>query len=138
MIYLDTSALVKLVVQESETAALVDWLRNRPAEPIVTSALGRVELMRTANKDGTTGMADRARDLLDSLDIIPVNDNVIATAESIGPPTLRSLDAIHLASAAQIGAELTALVAYDHRLLAGCRDLGYPTASPTGTNVEGT
>lgn len=132
MIYLDTSAMVKLVVHEAETSVLVGWLRERPDEPVVTSALGRVELMRAAARDGSPGVRERARDLLDGLDILPLTDAVIALAESIGPPSLRSLDAIHLASAGQIRKELTAVVAYDQRLIEGCLALGYPTSSPVG------
>ncbi len=74
--------------------------------------------------------SERARYLLDRLDIFPINEPVIAPAETIGPPTLRSLRAIHLAAAAQIERELTAFVTYDHRLLDGCRKVGLATASP--------
>ncbi|MBJ7289469.1 type II toxin-antitoxin system VapC family toxin [Williamsia sp.] len=130
MIYLDTSALVKLVVREQETDSLTRWLVGRPGESAVTSALGSVELMRTASRAGGPGLTERARGVIDLLDIIPISDRVIALAETIGPATLRSLDAIHLASAAQIRSELTAVVAYDHRLLEGCRALDYPTESP--------
>ena len=70
------------------------------------------------------------RYLLDGLDILPITDAVIALAESIGPATLRSLDAIHLASASQIEHELTSFVTYDHRLLEGCHDVGFDTKSP--------
>lgn len=76
------------------------------------------------------GKANRARYLLDGLDILPLTEPVIGLAETIGPATLRSLDAIHLAAAAQIKRELTAFVTYDHRLLSGCREVGFVTASP--------
>lgn len=131
MIYVDTSAMTKLVVAEAESPALIDWIGERGDEPFVTSALGRVELMRTAARDGSPGMVERALHLLDGLDILPITDNVIALAETIGPATLRSLDAIHLASAAQIRSELTAFVAYDARLLEGCQAIDIPTATPT-------
>ncbi|MFD4369389.1 type II toxin-antitoxin system VapC family toxin [Rhodococcus sp. NPDC058521] len=130
MIYLDTSAMAKLITREAETAALLAWLTQRSEEAVVTSALGRIELMRTAARDGTPGMAERAHNLLDSLDIVPISESVVALAETIGAAHLRSLDAIHLASAAQLGNQLGAFVAYDHRLLDGCRALGYVTASP--------
>lgn len=131
MIYLDTSAMVKLIVHEAETPALIEWLGQRVDDPAVTSALGRVELMRTATRDGSDGIIDRARNLLGNLDILPLSDVIIATAETIGAPTLRSLDAIHLAAATQIRNELTAIVAYDQRLIDACTALGYPTSSPT-------
>jgi len=130
LIYLDTSAMVKLVVREAETAPLIEWLGKYPGVPIVTSALGRVELMRTALHDGSPGLQERARDLLDSLDVVPLSDAVIDIAESIGPSSLRSLDALHLASASVIRAEMSAFVAYDHRLIAGASALGYPTVAP--------
>lgn len=131
MIYIDTSAMTKLLVAEAESPALIDWIGERGDEPFVTSALGRVELMRTAARDGSPGIVERALHLLDGLDILPITGNVIAVAETIGPATLRSLDAIHLASAAQIRSELTAFVAYDARLLAGCQAIDIPTAAPT-------
>lgn len=131
MIYIDTSAMTKLLVEEPESSALINWIQERSDEPFVTSALGRVELMRTATRDGMPGIVERARHLLDGLDILPITDKVIALAETVGPATLRSLDAIHLASAAQIRSELMAFVAYDARLLHGCRSIDLPTATPT-------
>lgn len=129
MIYFDTSALMKLVVREAETLALTAWLAQNDDDPHVTSALGRIELMRAAARDGRTATVERARDLLDGMQLVAVSDDVVRLAESIGPPSLRSLEAIHLASAAQI--PLTAFVAYDQRLLEGARALGYPTHQPS-------
>lgn len=132
MIYLDTSALTKLLVAETETPALRCWLTARLTDDDtpVTSALGRVELMRAVAKVVEPGLPERARDLLDGLDILPLTNAVVTLAESIGPAILRSLDAIHLAAAAQIRDQLTSFVTYDHRLLAGCREVGFPTHSP--------
>jgi uncharacterized protein len=132
VIYLDTSALTKLLIAEPETPELQTWLtaQSGQGEYTVTSALGRVELMRVVARYGEPGQAERARYLLDGLDILPLAEPVIALAETIGPASLRSLDAIHLAAAAQIKRELTAFVTYDHRLLDGCRQVGLVTASP--------
>ena len=132
MIYLDTSALTKLLIAEPETPALQQWLAevNGEGEFAATSALGRVELMRAVVRHGEAGQVERARYLLDALDILPLTKSVIALAETIGPASLRSLDAIHLAAATQIGSELTAFVAYDRRLINRCREVGLPTASP--------
>ena len=131
MIYLDTSALVKLIVQEPETGVLHQWLADAEDRDHVTSALGRVELMRTALRSGDTTIMDNARRALgEDLDILAVTDDVIQRAETIAPESLRSLDAIHLASAAQLGDALTAVVAYDQRLIAACRELGQPVTSP--------
>lgn len=131
MIYMDTSALVKLIVQEPESAALRRWLADAEDHDHVTSAVGRIELMRTALRGGDTEIVANAQRILDEdLDIIAVTDEVVEMAETIGPESLRSLDAIHLATAAQLGDALTAVVAYDHRLIEGCRDLDYPIESP--------
>jgi predicted nucleic acid-binding protein len=129
---MDTSALTKLLIAEPETAELRAWLtaQSGQGDSAVTSALGRVELMRAVARYAEPGQAERARYLLDGLDILPLDEPVIALAETIGPPTLRSLDAIHLAAAAQIERQLTAFVTYDYRLSAGCREIGLPIASP--------
>ena len=134
MIYMDTSALTKLLIAEPETPELRTWLTSQidQGDSAATSALGRVELMRTVARYGDISQADRARYLLDGLDILPLTEPMMTLAESIGPATLRSLDAIHLAAAAYFDQELTAFVTYDHRLLNGCRDIGLTTASPGG------
>ena len=134
MIYMDTSALTKLLIAEPETPELRNWLTSQidAGDSAATSALGRVELMRTVARYGEAGQADRARYLLDGLDILPLTEPMMSLAESIGPATLRSLDAIHLAAAAYFEQELTAFVTYDRRLLDGCRDIGLTTASPGG------
>ena len=134
MIYMDTSALTKLLIAEPETPELRNWLTSQidQGDSAATSALGRVELMRTVARYGDISQADRARYLLDGLDILPLTEPMMSLAESIGPATLRSLDAINLAAAAYFDQELTAFVTYDHRLLNGCRDIGLTTASPGG------
>jgi predicted nucleic acid-binding protein len=134
MIYMDTSALTKLLIAEPQTPELRTWLTAQidAGDSAATSSLGRVELMRTVARYGEPGQSDRARYLLEGLDILPLTEPMMALAESIGPPSLRSLDAIHLAAAAYFEQELTAFVTYDHRLLNGCRDIGLTTASPGG------
>jgi predicted nucleic acid-binding protein len=129
---MDTSALTKLLIAEPETPELRTWLtaQSGQGEYAATSALGRVELMRVVARYGESGQAERARYLLDGLDILPLAEPAIALAETIGPATLRALDAIHLGAAARIKRELKAFVTYDHRLVDGCRQVGLPTASP--------
>lgn len=104
--------------QDNNSKCAQAWLaaQSGQGEYAATSALGRVELMRVVARQGEPGQAERARYLLDGLDILPLAEPVIALAETIGPPTLRSLDAIHLAAAAQIKRELTA---FDGRLPRG-------------------
>ena len=127
MIYLDTSALAKLVVRESETAKLTTWLQDHDDKAWATSIVGHVELGRLAARHGVPAQAVQ---LLDGVDTIPLDSRVAAIAAAAGPATLRTLDAIHLASAMLVRAELTALVAYDHRLLAAVQTVGLPTCSP--------
>ncbi|MDF0528659.1 type II toxin-antitoxin system VapC family toxin [Tsukamurella sp. 8F] len=133
MIYLDTSALIKLLVEEEETRSLLSWLAGRKGEASISSDLSRVEVMRTVLRAGESGLVEQARYVLDSLDILPLSEPVIALAETVGSPSLRSLDALHLAAALQVESEVTAFVTYDHRLQEACRDVGLPVAAPGAT-----
>ena len=131
MIYLDTSALVKLIVREKESADLQRWVARSDDRDHVTSVVGRIELMRAAARSGSEEVvANAQRILAEDLDILALTAAVVEAAEVIGPETLRSLDAIHLASAAQLGDALTTVVCYDRRLIEGCQALGYPFDSP--------
>lgn len=131
VIYLDTSALVKLIRIEAESDALGDWLDERTEMRWITSALAEIELhraVRAVAPEGLTAVpAVLAR--LDRFDIDPV---IRATAAAYPDPTLRSLDAIHLATAqvAASAAPLTALVTYDGRLSGAAGALGINVAAP--------
>ncbi len=129
MIYLDSSALMKLVRQEDETAALGEWLDRHPAQPVVTSELGRVEVLRAARRVGDLVLAE-ARAVMGDLDLVPLDRAVQDIACDIGDPRLRSLDALHLASALLLGAELTTFVAYDRRLADAAQSAGLVVAAP--------
>ncbi|BEP12389.1 type II toxin-antitoxin system VapC family toxin [Acidothermaceae bacterium B102] len=129
MIYLDSSALLKLLFQEAESDALELWLSARRDVPKVSSELAKVEVVRACRRlDPTTVPA--AQRLLAQLDLIPLSGAVIEQACDVGGETLRSLDALHLASALTIGADLSAFVVYDHRLTACAVDAGLPTLRP--------
>ncbi|MGH3977425.1 MAG: type II toxin-antitoxin system VapC family toxin [Pseudonocardiaceae bacterium] len=128
MIYLDTSALAKLIVRETETAALGRWLRQRATQLWVTSIIGRVELVRVARRFAAA--ANGARLLLAGLDTIPLSEHVADVAQTTGSATLRPLDAIHLASALSVRDELTAFCCYDRRLLDAAGDAGLPVHVP--------
>lgn len=129
MIYLDSSATIKLVHQELESAALIDWIEQRPAEPLVSSRLGRIEVLRGARRYGEEELV-KAREVLTTFDLLPFDDAVQDLACEVGDPLLRTLDALHLSSAILLGTELTAFVAYDHRLVEAARAAGLPVASP--------
>lgn len=126
--YLDSSALVKLAINEPESEALRRYLRRR--RPLVSSALARTEVLRALLLEGDRGQA-RGRAVLGAVELFRVNDRVLTSAGTLLPLELRSLDAIHLATANQLGQDLGAIVAYDDQLLAAAAHLGLKTVSPS-------
>jgi predicted nucleic acid-binding protein len=125
--YLDSSAIVKLAVREPESLALRRYLRRR--QPLVSSALARTEVLRALLPAGDEAVA-RGREVLQRLDLVRVNDRVLNTAGMLRPPELRSLDAIHLATAHELGNELNAVVTYDDRMVNAAKQLGYRVVQP--------
>jgi predicted nucleic acid-binding protein len=125
--YIDSSALVKLVVEEPESTALRRYLRRR--RPLVSSALARVEVLRAVLHEGDVATV-RARDLLSSVDLIRVNDRVLNAAGVLQPAEVRSLDAIHLATAQQLGSELGQVVTYDERMRQAAEELSIRAHAP--------
>jgi len=125
--YLDSSAIVKLVIAEAESLALRQYLLQR--RPLVSSALARTEVLRALLDEGDDG-ATRGRAVLASLDLIRVNDRVLDDAARLLPSEVRSLDAIHLATAQQLGGDLDQIVSYDDRMLRAANWLGMRTARP--------
>lgn len=129
MIYLDSSALLKLVFDEVESPALETWLEERVGAGLVSSELARVEVLRSCRRIDA-GALPTARTLLAGIDLLPVTTAVIDGAAELDAVHLRSLDAIHLASALTLGRDLTTVVAYDRRLADATTELGLPTESP--------
>ena len=129
MIYLDSSALMKLVRREAETQALREWLDLRRQDPVVSSELGRVEVLRAARRVGGPALAE-ARAVVGDLDLIALDRAVQDVACDIGEPTLRALDALHLASAVLLGDALTTFISYDHRLADGAQAAGLAVVTP--------
>jgi uncharacterized protein len=130
MIYLDTAALVKLVRREVESDALVDWIVDQPDELLVSSTLAEVELPRAVRRTEPALLA-AVPGVLGRIAVYEIDELVRTTAAAYEEPAIRSLDAIHLATAdAVLGDDLTAFVTYDRRLLAAAEDLGLPTAYP--------
>lgn len=126
--YLDSSAIVKLVVEEAETEALGRTLEGWSA--LATSRLSRVEVPRAlAAKGGAAVGAGRAA--IEALLLVPLDDVVLdAAAARISPPTLRSLDAVHVASAISLGDDLAVLITYDERMLAAAGPAGIEVLAP--------
>lgn len=129
MIYVDSSALMKLIRAEEETEALRDWLDRHAEQPVITSELGRVEVLRAARRVGDQVRAE-AHAVLGDLDLIPLDRTVLDLACEVADPRLRTLDAVHLASALMLSDELTAFVVYDHRLAAAAQAAGLPVTKP--------
>jgi predicted nucleic acid-binding protein len=125
--YLDSSALVKLAVQEPESAALRRHLARH--RPLVSSALARTEVVRALLPLGPKAVG-RGRTVLARVELLRINDRVLDAAGSMPPSDLRSLDAIHLASAEQLGSDLRAFVTYDERLAGAAAARGLRVVRP--------
>lgn len=133
MIYLDSAAVVKLVRQEAHSTDLVAWLDEHPGVALVSSALVEVEVpraLRRASPQSLVGVPAAVGRLFR----LEIDSTIRATAAAYAEMTLRSLDAIHLATAQTLvhesGSTLTAFVTYDRRLLDSASSAGLPVASP--------
>ena len=124
--YVDSSAIVKLVVREPESAALRRYLQGRT---LVSSALARVEVARAIKPQGA-GALRKARDVLARFDLVRINSKVLTDAAAMNPPELRTLDAIHLATAALFGRSLRRFVCYDGRLADAAKAADWHVVSP--------
>lgn len=126
-VYLDASALVKLIVMEAESQALADYLGSRPVR--VSTALVRTEVPRAVRRYRPQ-LLDSAVRMLDGLRLITLDTAVMDRAALVNPPEVRSLDAIHLAAALAVFDELEAIVTYDERMAQAARSLGLAVAEP--------
>jgi uncharacterized protein len=124
---LDSSALVKLAVREPESLALRRYLRRR--RPLVASALARTEVARALLPLGPEAV-QRGHDVLARVDLVRINDRVLEAAGAMLPAEVRSLDAIHLATAQQLGINLARIVTYDDRTAATANQLRLPVTRP--------
>ena len=130
-LYLDSSALVKLVQREAESDALRRFLRLQRTNRLVTSTLARVEVVRAVLAGGPLAIA-KARRQLSRLDQILLSPELLDRAATLAPALkLRSLDAIHLAATQVIGDELRAIVTYDLRMTDAARSLALSVEAPT-------
>ena len=126
--YVDSSAIVKLAVVEPESAALRRALSRH--QTLVSSALAQTEVARALLPLGAAAV-QRGEEVLRRLQLLRVNDRVLTEAGRLEPAELRSLDAIHLASAQQFGSSLKRVVTYDARMVHAARALGWMVSSPT-------
>ena len=127
-VYLDSSAFVKIVVAEPESRALRSFLTRRRSRH-VSSAMLRAEALRAVRHSGPEVLA-RTRSALKAVDLIAVADSILDAAGTLEPRIVRTLDAIHLATAIALGDDLEVLVTYDTRMAEGARLLGLAAASP--------
>jgi predicted nucleic acid-binding protein len=132
VIYLDSSALVKMIRVEAESVALIGWLNARGAEPLTASVLVEVEVPRALRRS-QPGVLAGVSPVLARLHRIEMNAAVRAAAAAYVDPLLRSLDAIHLATAENLvaaGQSISAFVTYDERLAGAATDVGLDVHAP--------
>ena len=129
-LYLDSSAVVKLVQRESESDALLGFIADHKSDTLVTSALARVEVVRAVSGGGQRAI-EQARRQLNRLDQIVLGSTLLDRAAALAPEVqLRSLDAIHLAAALTVGDDLRAVVTYDRRMADAAGALGLVAQRP--------
>ena len=129
-LYLDSSALVKLVQREAESDALRRYLQAHRSDVRVASELVRVEVVRSVLAGGPAAVS-HARRQLARLYLVVIDRDVLDRAATLAPASLlRSLDAIHLATAELLSAELRAILTYDARMVGAAAALGLVVASP--------
>jgi len=129
ILYLDSSAIVKLVASEQESVALHELLRS--GGPAVACALAKVEIHRVVNRlEPSPDLQQRVTDVLSRIALIKVDDAILAQAAQLEPAKLRSLDAIHLATALSVRQHLEAFVVYDRKLAEAAVQLGLAVAAP--------
>jgi len=127
-VYVDTSVFGRVILEEPDKSAITRDLAK--FDRSVASRLLRVELRRVARREDALEEADR---ILDDVQLIPLDEDVLATAETISPATVGTLDAIHLATAVRLSraGELDAIMTYDKRLADGAREHGLTVLSPS-------
>jgi uncharacterized protein len=128
--YVDTSALVKVVIREAESVALQKYFEDFPDDIQFTASLARTQLVRAVARQGSAEVIDNARLALSKLNFVPLNNTLLDAAAMIRPPELRTFDAIHLV-AARNAPDLRALVTYDSRLAEAAVNAGIAVVSPS-------
>lgn len=129
--YVDTSALVKLVITERETDALRAWFAETDGV-FVSSDLIRTELIRATRRVALDRVA-HARSVVESVTLLRMRSALFDAAARLEPAELRSLDALHLATALDLGDDLQALVTYDVRLAEAAGAYGVTVVAPAAS-----
>ena len=127
LVYLDSSAVVKTVVEEAGSDALDAFLRDYDTH--ASSELARTEVVRAIRRSQPFALA-RAFEALEKLVLIELSQTILDSAGLLDPPALRSLDALHLATARSLSPQLAAFVTYDERMSQAGAALGLPVAAP--------
>jgi predicted nucleic acid-binding protein len=129
MIYLDSSALVKLALTEPETEALTEYLAARAGQALVSSSMHRAEVLRAIWR-AEPGALPRAQRMIRRVSLISLTHDMLDNAATQQPGSLSTSAAIHVASALTVKRDLTAFVCYDKSLGAAAAQAGLPVASP--------
>lgn len=129
LLYLDSSALVKLVLPEAETGALLGALSDWPER--ISSTIAGVEVLRAVRRAGAgERVRERAERVISGIGLVRVDEAVLSGAARLEPAELRTLDAIHLATALSAGEDLGAMICYDNRLAQAAARLGVTMMAP--------
>jgi uncharacterized protein len=126
-LYVDTSVLGRVLLDEPDAAMIARELEQ--SERLVASRLLRVELLRLGRR---SNVVEAAHELLTTITLLPLDEEIVAAAENVRPDTVATLDAIHLVTALRVaeGGDLEALVTYDARLAAGAAHHGLRVVAP--------
>ena len=124
--YVDSSALTKLAIDEAESGAMRRWYVDH--ERVACSRIGVIETRRAVSRGPHD--PEHLDTILGSVEIIELDPTIAEHAARVGPPSLRTLDAIHLASAVAVSSEIDAFVTYDDRLAEAARAMGLPVVRP--------
>ena len=124
--YLETSAFLKLAIAEDDSPAMRRWFTDH--RPCWSSQLLTTEAYRAAARLGVN--PDVIDELLDGLSLVLPSASTFDVAGRLAPAELRSLDAIHLAAASELGPDLEGVVTYDQRVIAGAQAAGFPVIRP--------
>lgn len=129
-VYVDTSAVAKLFIAERETAELRDWLAGLAEPRLASSALLAVELPRLLRVVNPSAIPSAEQFLANDVDIVEITPPVLGDAATVPPPRLRTLDAIHLATALDLGAAVDIVLTYDRLLVEAARAAGLAVTFP--------